>query len=170
MASWARVAGACAQATRGLLRQEAQLGRAAQQAGQQSRGFAAGKWWEAADTAEGAGGERGWLAAGCGRWRRQRQRRGAPLTPPAALLLPAAGGHGEHESVTHAGLSIHKAASWHVYTGQAFAGVMWCVAELRGGRRICCCCCCFWQPAPAYSKLDNEDTGLEQEEWHHSRA
>ncbi|KAL4436925.1 hypothetical protein ABPG75_004064 [Micractinium tetrahymenae] len=37
----------------------------------------------------------------------------------------AAGGHGHHESVTHAGLTIHKAASWHVWTGQAFAGVMW---------------------------------------------
>ncbi|PRW34033.1 NADH dehydrogenase [ubiquinone] 1 beta subcomplex subunit 2-like [Chlorella sorokiniana] len=37
----------------------------------------------------------------------------------------AAGGHGHHDSVTHAGLTIHKAAKWHVYTGQAFAGLMW---------------------------------------------
>lgn len=44
MASWARVAGACAQATRSLLRQEGQLARAAQQGGQQSRGFAAGRF------------------------------------------------------------------------------------------------------------------------------
>jgi hypothetical protein len=79
MASWARVAGACAQATRGLLRQEAQLGRAAQQAGQQSRGFAAGEWWEAADTAEGAGGERGGLAAAGG---------GRVGACPSRLLLP----------------------------------------------------------------------------------
>ncbi|EFN55732.1 hypothetical protein CHLNCDRAFT_57885 [Chlorella variabilis] len=76
MASWARAAGACAQATRNLLRQEGQLARAAKQGGQQTRGF-------------------------------------------------AAGGHGHHDSVTHEGLTIHKAASWHKYTGQGFAGLMW---------------------------------------------
>jgi hypothetical protein len=41
-------------------------------------------------------------------------------------LLPLyAGGHGHHDSVTHAGLTIHKAAGWHVYAGQGFAGLMW---------------------------------------------
>jgi hypothetical protein len=50
--------------------------------------------------------------------------------------------------VTHAGLSIHKAASWHVYTGQAFAGVMWCVAERTGALHLLLCCCSFLQPAP----------------------
>ncbi|KAI3425974.1 hypothetical protein D9Q98_007942 [Chlorella vulgaris] len=74
MASWARVAGACATATRSLLRQDSQLARSALQSSPQARGFASG---------------------------------------------------GHHDSVTHAGVTIHKAAKWHVYTGQAFAGIMW---------------------------------------------
>ena len=51
----------------------------------------------------------------------------------AALTHLPAGGHGHHDSVTHAGLTIHKAAKWHVYTGQAFAGLMWCVAGAARG-------------------------------------
>ncbi|PSC70215.1 NADH dehydrogenase [ubiquinone] 1 beta subcomplex subunit 2 [Micractinium conductrix] len=51
----------------------------------------------------------------------------APLARAAQQTrgFAAEGGHGHHDSVTHAGLTIHKAASWHVWTGQAFAGVMW---------------------------------------------
>eukprot|EP00887_Chlorella_sp_A99_P008109 scaffold12.g8109.t1 len=37
----------------------------------------------------------------------------------------ASGGHGHHDSVTYEGLTIHKPASWHVYAGQGFAGLMW---------------------------------------------
>ncbi|KAH7623830.1 hypothetical protein Ndes2526B_g01078 [Nannochloris sp. 'desiccata'] len=36
-----------------------------------------------------------------------------------------ASGGGHHDSVTHAGVTIHKAAKWHVYTGEAMAGLMW---------------------------------------------
>lgn len=42
MASWARVAGACATATRSLLRQDSQLARSALQSSPQARGFASG--------------------------------------------------------------------------------------------------------------------------------
>lgn len=47
--------------------------------------------------------------------------------PPIFLFAAndVAGGHGHHDSVTHEGLTIHKAARWHVATGQAFAGLMW---------------------------------------------
>ena len=48
-------------------------------------------------------------------------------TTSALPSFHPAGGHGHHDSVAHAGLTIHKAASWHKYTGQAFAGLMWCV-------------------------------------------
>ena len=45
------------------------------------------------------------------------------------ILFPVqnafSGGH--HDSVTHAGVTIHKAASWHVYTGEGMAGLMWYV-------------------------------------------
>jgi hypothetical protein len=44
---------------------------------------------------------------------------------PPALHCYAGGGHGHHDSVTHEGLTIHKAATWHVVTGKAFAGLMW---------------------------------------------
>lgn len=37
----------------------------------------------------------------------------------------AEGGHGHHDTVTYEGLTLHKPATWHVYTGQAFAGLMW---------------------------------------------
>lgn len=40
-------------------------------------------------------------------------------------MITAGGGH--HDSVTHAGVTIHKAAKWHVYTGEAMAGLMWYV-------------------------------------------
>lgn len=53
------------------------------------------------------------------------------LTAVVCCTPAATGGHGHHDSVTHAGLTIHKAASWHVWTGQAFAGVMWCVGSKR---------------------------------------
>lgn len=66
----------------------------------------------------------------------------------ATSALPSvhpAGGHGHHDSVTHAGLTIHKAASWHKYTGQAFAGLMWCVecgCCVNAANRMAGCCCC----------------------------
>ena len=41
-------------------------------------------------------------------------------------IKTAGGGH--HDSVTHAGVTIHKAAKWHVYTGEAMAGLMWYVS------------------------------------------
>jgi len=129
MASWARTAGA---RVAGLLaRQEGSLARAAQQAGQQTRGFAAGKGGNATEGCKHPGAAQ---AAGVGTGREL-------SVPPAArepsacshttcnvlLALCSAGGHGHHDSVTHAGLTIHKAAGWHVWTGKAFAGVMWCV-------------------------------------------
>jgi hypothetical protein len=40
------------------------------------------------------------------------------------LLALRAGGHGDH-GVTHAGLTLHKPATWHTVTGKAFAGLMW---------------------------------------------
>lgn len=40
-------------------------------------------------------------------------------------LLATGGHHGE--GITHAGLTLHKPASWHVATGKALAGLMWYV-------------------------------------------
>lgn len=56
----------------------------------------------------------------------------ADRTLRRSLPLHPAGGHGHHDSVTHAGLTIHKPAKWHVYTGQAFAGLMWCAGWWGG--------------------------------------
>lgn len=60
-----------------------------------------------------------------------------------ACPLRPTGGHGHHDSVTHAGLTIHKAAKWHKYTGQAFAGLMWCVGVWMLGKAasgVAACC------------------------------
>lgn len=132
MASLARAAGARMASL--LARQEGSLARL----GQQTRGFAAGEACSVhgrhQEAGRGGGGCMSISEAAC--TPHSLARRGTPLPPffrptTAACCGPGAvttsGGHGHHDSVTHAGLTIHKAASWHVWTGQAFAGVMWCV-------------------------------------------
>eukprot|EP00884_Botryococcus_braunii_P017872 jgi/Botrbrau1/4769/Bobra.0137s0041.1 len=37
----------------------------------------------------------------------------------------AAGGHGHGDSVTYAGLTMHKPARWHVVLSESFCGLMW---------------------------------------------